>query len=106
MSEKSRIFVVQIRTNNPLNFKIMATKSSIQRQKESILELLKTLNNLHKGISSSPRFTFLEEEKSIYIYGVTDDLLALHLVLLHHCTNICFYQTKVNNNNALEAYFI
>ena len=106
MSEKSRIFVVQNRTNNPLNIKIMATKSSIQRQKESILELLKTLNNLHKGISSSPRFTFTEEEKSIIIFGVTDDLLALHLVLLHRCHNICFYQTKVNHKNALEAYFV
>lgn len=84
----------------------MATKSSIQRQKESILELLKTLNNLHKGISSSPRFSFIEEEKSIYIFGVIDDLLALHLVLLHHCNNICFYQSKVNNKNAIEAYFV
>lgn len=84
----------------------MATKSSIQRQKESILELLKIFNDLHKGISSSPRFTFIEEEKSIYIFGVIDDLLALHLVLLHHCLNICFYQRKVNNKNAIKALFV
>lgn len=67
-----------------------------------IVELLKQFNKLHNGIGSDPMFTWEIEASSVYVYSLTDNLLALHLVCHHSLRDVCCYQQSRNNQNCLE----
>ena len=75
------------------------------KSKKEFIKLIDTINVLSKGITQKPILTYEETDSSVYVFGVTDLLLSLHLLLIHRVNGVCFYQVKRNGENCLEAFF-
>lgn len=75
------------------------------QRKKKFIELIDTINALHKGISKEPILTYEETDSSVFVYGVSDLLLSMHLMLLHRVLNVSFYQKQIRCKNCLEAFF-
>lgn len=67
-----------------------------------LVELLKQFNQLHNGIGKDPMFRWEIADSSVYVYSLTDNLLALHLLCHHQLMNVCIYQETRNNNRCLQ----
>lgn len=86
--------------------KLNTQRMDKNQRKKKFIELIETINALNKGISQKPILTYEETDSSIYVFGVTDLLLNMHLMFIHRVHNVCFYQTNRKGKICLEAYFI
>lgn len=68
-----------------------------------IHHLVFVLNGLHKGIGSTPLLTYEDYDNSVYLYGVTDDLLHLHSLLQHRCYQVTCFQEMREGKRCLEC---
>lgn len=76
------------------------------QRKKKFIELIDTINALNKGISQGPILTYEETDSSVYVFGVSDLLLSLHLMLLHRVHNVCFYHIQKKGHNCLKAFVL
>ena len=86
--------------------KLNTQRMNKNQRKKKFIELIGTINALNDGISQEPILTYEETDSSIYVFGVSDLLLSLHLMLLHRVNGVCFYQIQRSGKNCLEAYFL
>lgn len=86
--------------------KLNTQRMDKNQRKKKFIELIDVINAMVYGISPDPILTYEETDSSIYIFGVSDILLSLHLMLLHRVHNVCFYQKQIRGKNCLEAFFL
>ena len=67
-----------------------------------VVELITFLNSLYVGIGSSMRFNYRLDRDSVFVNGLSDDLVHLYLLLHNGAADICVYLQHGANGMELE----
>ena len=69
-----------------------------------IVDFIKAINKLDKGLSNGPRFTYVVYEDSMLIYGLGPDLALIYSLMWSHCRNMIVYFKRDAKGNCVEFY--
>lgn len=67
-----------------------------------LVQLITVLNSLYVGIGSSVRFNYRIDRDSVFVYGLSDDLAHLYLLLHNGAASTCVYLQHGDNGMELE----